>query len=101
MDLTEKQKADMRARFSTEAELFELLSKLIEGNYKLTLAWDNYSGGFAAYMFPVGDEHANAGHILTNRGASVFATVRGILYRHFVVFDQTWGNREAQGMDED
>lgn len=101
MDLTEKQKTDMKARFSTDAELFELAGKALEADYKITVAMDKYSGGFAAYMFPVGEEHLNAGHILTNRGASYFSAMRGLLYRHYVVFDQTWGNREAQGMDED
>lgn len=101
VDLTEKQRADMRARFAENSSVNDALLTLIEQGYKVTLSWDKFSKCFACYVFPVGDEHANSGHILSNRGASPFAALKGAVYRHFVVFDGDWGNREAQVVDED
>ena len=101
VDLTPKQKADMVSRFPDPGEVFSWLHRLIESGYKVTQQWSSYEKCHACYIFPVGDEHANAGHILSNRGSTPYHALRGALYRHFVVFEENWGNREAQGIDED
>lgn len=101
MDLTVNQTADMKSRLSTLTEMNEWLLRLIEQDYKVTLAWDNYNDAYACFVYPVGDEHPNAGHILSNRGSSPISALRGAIYRHFVVFDAVWGNRNHSPIDDD
>lgn len=91
----------MSLRLADFSAVWDWVLKLIEGNYKVTLQYDSYNDCHACYVFPVGDEHTNAGHILSNRGSSPSAALRGAVYRHFAVFDEVWGHRDRSVIDDD
>jgi len=101
VELTANQKEDMKSRLSTLTEMNEWLLRMLEQDYKVTLAWDSYNEAYATFVYPVGEEHPNNGHVLSNRGSSPVSALRGALYRHFVVFDGTWGNRDRSPIDDD
>ena len=101
VELTLEQGAEMRKTFPDADAIFDGALKLVEGGYKVTLRYDDYNKCHAAYVFAESEEHANGGMCLTSRGGSPLTALRGAVYRHFILFDEAWGNRERQVIDAD
>lgn len=91
----------MKLRFPDWDAVNEALLKEIEGGYKVTISYDNRNKCFSAYLIPVEPSSPNAGCILSARGTSPYSVLRGLAYRHFIVFDGTWGNRQSAVVDDD
>lgn len=68
-------------------QLVDVTSK----GYKVTLRFDDFTGGYAAYMQHTSAAHANYGYILTGRGSDVLKAFKQLLYKHYNLCpDQDW-----------
>lgn len=101
VDLTKQQKADMKARMPDERSVFEWLAKFQDDGYKITVRHDEWNKCVACFCFPEDEESDNGGYILCGRGSDPFGAIRGALYRHYVLFEGVWGNRDHQSIDDD
>jgi len=101
VDLTVKQKADMKSRFPTSDSVFEWLFKMCEESYRFMLRWDDWNNCHACFVYPDNDEAANGGFVLVGRGSTPEGALKGALYRHYVVFEGVWGNRDHQSVDDE
>jgi len=101
VDLTVKQKADLKARFQSSDEIFEWLFKMVEEGYKFTLKWDDWNNAHACFIYPDDETMANAGYVLCGRGSTPRGALSGALYRHYIIFEGVWGNRDHQSVDDD
>lgn len=101
IDLSAEQTKDMKARFPDWDAVNEFLIKGIESGYKFTLSYDNRNKCYSAYLIQTDPSGTNFGCILSCRGSSPFSALRGIGYRHYVIFDTVWGERAATNIDDD
>jgi len=99
--LTDVQTADMRKTLNSPEIIMDGVLKLLESGYKLTLSWDYRNNAYACYIIPKDPKGDNGGKILSARGGSPLNAIRGALFRHYYVFDQTWGDRRSSSIDED
>lgn len=100
VDLTKQQKEDMKERLPDERSVFEWLHKLQDSGYKFTIRSDDWNNCVACFVFPEEGTADNQGYILCGRGSDAFGAIRGALYRHYVVFEGVWGNRDHQSIDD-
>lgn len=90
-DLTQDDKAGFKAWLSGKSfNLWDLVDKLIESGYTLSVKPDEYHHCTACYIQPVSPDSPNSGYILSGRAASGTMAVCGALYRHLVVFECDW-----------
>jgi len=101
VDLTVKQKADMKSRFTNSDEVFEWLFKMVEEGYKFTFKWDDWNNAHACFIYPGDEDMANGGYVLCGRGSTPRGALTGALYRHYIIFEGVWGNRDHQSVDDD
>lgn len=103
-DLRKEEKAKFKKWVTAEMpRLDEMLIGLSEGEYQLSVRFDDYNGCHAAFLSPRGEKaKVNEGLILTGRGSSPLMAIMGVLYRHFVLFEGEWGtHRSAKGTVDD
>ena len=101
VDLSVKQKADMKARFPDDSSVFEWLFKMAEEGYRFMVKYDDWNSCHACFVYPEDDDAANGGFVLVGRGSTPRGAVAGALYRHYVIFEGTWGKRDHQSVDDD
>jgi len=100
LDLTEKQKAQMREVFPDDSSVFGGLQGLVEQGYKLSVSFDLRNDCVGAYAFPSLDHPENAGMALVARAATVFGALRGLVFRHEVVFKHNWRQTGGGTLDD-
>jgi len=101
VDLTLKQKADMKARFPDGDAIFEWMFKMAEEGYKFMVKYDDWNKCHACFIYPEDEDAPNSGYVLVGRGSAPRGAIMGALYRHYVVFETVWGNRDQQAIDDD
>lgn len=101
VDLTVKQKADMKARFPDGDAIFEWMFKMAEEGYKFMVKYDDWNKCHACFIYPEDEDAANGGYVLVGRGSAPKGAIMGALYRHYVIFEGVWGNRDQQAIDDD
>jgi len=101
LDLTLKQAAHMKETYLEGDKVLADWQNLLDSHYKVTVAEDLYNKCYSCYVIPVGDEHPNAGFILSARGSDFMKAVRGALYRHYALFDGVWADHDRQVVDND
>lgn len=84
-------------------DLIGLIEKLLDDGYGLSVKWDDYNDCAGAFIQCKKPDNANFGWILTGRGKTAFSAISGVLYRHYVLFEQAWptDNFRRQGLDDD
>lgn len=101
VELTKQQAEDMKKLMPNADTILDGLLKLIESGYKASFSYDSYNSCHAVYVIPANEENGNSGYILSARSGSPMGALRGALYRHFVLFDEQWGDRDRQVIDEE
>jgi hypothetical protein len=98
--LSAEQKRDIKAWQPTFEEIDNVLLKLAEADYRITLRWDERSEAFAAWINPTGEDHPNNGLTLSGRGSTPLKALKQALYIHNL-FDGDWaGNYKLFKEDE-
>jgi hypothetical protein len=95
-----EQKKEIKAWLPTFDEIDNLLLKLCEEGYRVTLRFDDRNDAFACWINPTGDEHLNAGLTLSGRGSTPLKALKQALYIHNL-FEGDWANNYAQFKQED
>lgn len=90
-ELSEEQLATLKATPLDAATIDDLLVKLVEADYRVSLKYDERGFCHACYVQRVGSEGDNVGAILTGRGSTPLKALRQALYKHFVALDGEWG----------
>jgi len=101
VDLTVAQKKDMKARLPDAGTIFEWMFKMAEEGYKFTFRWDDWNNCHAVFVYPIDEDAPNYGYVLVGRGSNPEGAIKGALYRHYVLFEGTWGDRDHQSVDDD
>lgn len=76
--------------FAEPNALNDCLEALLNTTYKVTLQFDEFSKAFAAYIWPGSNNGENKGMCLSARGRTPVAALKGVLFRHFDVFQGSW-----------
>lgn len=72
------------------AQLGDLLDKIVDDGYTVSVKPDSYSGGVAAFLSTTDETSPNHGFILSGRSRSSAMAVLAVLYRHYVLFEGDW-----------
>jgi hypothetical protein len=90
-DLTQDDKARLKEWFGSKSfDPWNLIDKLIEAGYTLSIKPDSYHNCYAAYIQPVSADNPNAGYIISGRSGSATLAVFGALFRHLVLWEGDW-----------
>ena len=89
-DLTKQDKEKLKKYFAEDDSEFQALEAAINTGHKLTVGYDGFAKAFAAYLFPGPNNSINKGMALSARGSTASSALRGLLYRHFVIFEGSW-----------
>ncbi len=89
--LTEGDKAQFK-RWASEflARVSELLDKLVDDGYSVSVKPDAYTGGTAAFLSTTDEKSKNFGYVLSGRASSSSMALLAVLYRHYVLFEGDW-----------
>lgn len=102
LDLNKSQTAEMKKQLPDAAEVLGWVHRLLDDGYSVTMKAEPAYDCHAAYCFPARTEPLNAGMALAARGSSPFSALRGLVYRHYTVFDGNWRvPASALHVDED
>lgn len=71
-------------------QLADLLDKVVDDGYSISIKVDTFNDAVACYLQPVSDDSDNAGFILSGRSRSAGMAVLACLYRHYAVFEGVW-----------
>lgn len=84
-------------------EVWDMLDRLLDDGYALSVKPDAYTGAVAAYISPVTPENPNSGYILSGRARSCEMAALSVLYRHYALFEADWPTDmpTRNGLDDD
>lgn len=101
--LSKEQKAELKKSTFTFDQMDSEMLRLAEAGYKITFRDDDYNSCKACWLIPTGDNHDNAGMILSGRGSTPLKALKQAMYIHYQVFDGQWGEwrNEERGEDLD
>jgi len=91
LELDKEQTAAYRSwRLDLEA-VEEVWSAVLEEGYRVNTKYDDYSGGYAAFVIPA-DGSDNSGFLLAGRGGTPYRAVCEALFKHEFVLKRAWGS---------
>lgn len=102
-NLSDEQKAECKGWPLPIADLDNLALRLCEGDYRVSLKYDDYSRAFACFINPNGDKHPHLGWVLTGRGSTPLKALKQACYIHFLLFEEDWSEyqMETKGIEID
>jgi len=95
--MTRDEKAAFREWQLTGEELVQMLDRLIDDGYKLSVSSDDYNKCNQATLTCKNEKSDDYGYILPGRASSAFDALKVVLYKHFVLLTggwQTWMETE-------
>lgn len=95
LELDEKQHKACKAWIPTLDELDDVLYKLSDEDYQISLRYDAYGKCEGAWMQKRGDKGDNAGLILSGRGSTPIKALKNLLWKHKCT-DGQWPAPEAK-----
>ena len=104
VDLDKNQRQALREwSKSYGPQTFEMIDRLLEAGYNLSLKRDTYNEAFSAFLTAPKKDNANSGFILTSRASGSMNALMGLLFRHYVLFEEDWPeyNRPKAAFDDD
>lgn len=99
--LSPDEKASCKAWCVTLEDMDAAETSLIQSSYKITVSWDNFRECYTASLLPQGDQHINAGYILTGKGSTPSKARKQALFVHFHVMDGEWSSYSTGGGAEE
>jgi len=103
-DLTQDDKARFKEWLASKSfDAWDILDKLLEAGYSISVKPDGYHDCIAAYITPISEDNPNNGYILSGRSRSCSMAMFGALYRHLVIFESEWPTDTVRrgGLDDD
>lgn len=88
-ELDKEQTAEYRAWRQDSDLVFSILGEMLEGGYRVSLKWDDYSNSCAAFVIPL-EGNENYGLLLTGRGGNPYRALSEAVYKHEIVFGRVW-----------
>lgn len=88
-ELSVEETAAYRSWRADAENVFVELTELVEGEYRVTIKYDDYSSSCAVFIFP-GPDSENSGYALTGRGGNAYRALSEALFKHVVVFKGVW-----------
>jgi len=98
--LSAEQKKEIKAWHPDLEEIDDLLLKLCEAGYRITLRYDDRSSAFAAWVNPSGEDNPNNGFTLSGRGSTPLKAIKQALYIHNL-FEGDWAGNYRQFKEDD
>lgn len=98
--LSAEQKREIKAWSPSFDDLDDLLLKLSEAGYRVSIRYDDRNEAFACWFNPTKDDHPNAGLTLSGRGSTPLKAVKQALYIHNL-FDGDWAGNYKQFKEDD
>lgn len=89
-ELSDDQKAFVKANIPTLKEIFEAIEDLAADNYKLTLSFDEATDCFAVYLIGKEAQVTNAGLMLSAYAPVLNGAFALLLYKHVTVLGRDW-----------
>lgn len=89
-DLTKQDKERLKKYFADQENEYAAAEACINTEHKISVGWDARAGAFAAYAYPTPSNSLNKGMALSARGSTIRSALRGLLFRHFVIFEGNW-----------
>jgi len=101
LELDKEQTGEYRQWREDLVNVLDILTEEVEGGYKFSIKYDDYSSSVACFMLPV-DGGENSGFILTGRGSTAWRAVSEVLYKHREITGGNWinGRRGPRGLDD-
>lgn len=93
-ELTDQEKAHLKAQNYVWDDIPENLVALVEGGYKVSCTNDLRSNSFAVWITPTGDDNPNYGFTLSARGPTLLQAFAVAFYKHFTKFESVWPKDE-------
>jgi hypothetical protein len=103
-DFDESTKKKFKAwKATNEAKLPDIIDKLLDSGFNLSVKIDSYGGGYASHIVPADPKSPLAGWILSGRAGTPCNAILGVIYRHLVVFEGNWPTDDIRrrGLDDD
>lgn len=101
-DLTVEQKEHAKSWIEHHQPSFDLLYKLVDDQYKVSFAYDNYHHTFQCSLTCADEKSVNYGWVLVGRAPDCALAFGMVCYKHFEVLKQLWtdggdGRQDDQG----
>ena len=89
-ELSESEKADLKGREISEAELVDSLEGIIAAGYKISISYDERSDCVGAYLTAPKELFPGRTVCLSARAPSVGYAITVLLYKHFEKLKEDW-----------
>lgn len=88
-----KETKEQLKKWDVKGELtFDLVSKLVDDGYKLSISADKSHDCVGAYLTSPSSVDGSRKRILSARGPDLFGALRAIAFKHAIVLEGEWGN---------
>lgn len=74
----------------SDAELWDAIERLVDSDYKLSIAHDEYNQCVSAQLACRNKKHADYKLILSGRAPDAYNAVRVVLFKHIVLLHGDW-----------
>jgi len=81
--------------------LSDALLRLADSGYVVSCKFDTYSEAHSAFLRQAVPDGENAGYILSGRGSSPLKALKQVIFKHFVLFEQSWAQYSTPKITED
>lgn len=95
-ELSDDQKAFVKANIPALTVIFEQLEELVADNYKLTISYDDTADCYSAFLIGKENQVSNAGYMLSAYAPVLNGCLALLLYKHFTVLKQEWGGKAGK-----
>lgn len=76
-------------------DLMDLIQTVLTEGYKLTLTYSSQSDTYNCSMTCNAEKHPNQGYTMSAFAPSMYAAMRLLMFKHFVLLDTNWENIPA------
>jgi len=90
--LTDEDKQGFKKYQADVEALWDDVVKVAEGDYRVTLSWDDYNEAYQCSISQKDDDHVNAGYVLVGRGNSPWGAMAQALFKHLHIMRGDWLN---------
>lgn len=90
-DLTTEQKATFKGWMADNYDkLADMMQIVVDQDYSLSVKLDSRGGGYAVFLTCRSEKSPNNGWVLTARGSHPLNALLSVLWKHTVLFDESW-----------
>jgi hypothetical protein len=95
--LSKDQKTEL-LKWDVKGEVtFDVISKLVDDGYKLSISADKAHDCVGAYLTSPGNGGVDRKQCLSARGPDMFGAFRSLIFKHAIILEGDWGSVENDG----